>query len=208
MSSYSYVHTDFLNDVFNEDSLKLAIAADDDITTGLDDISSSENVETEVTTVTFCFSTDLSGDEQTALDILIAAHPGTPPTTVLFHASSVLTDQNSSALDTDPDWTELGGAVTTPIFFTSNLPYCLGRVVGEVKTNGIGAKLRVRESDTTPTGGYDVPDTGGSWVTMQWFAPDAPTPGTHKYTLEGQLPSSGSTVLDVRYVAISLLEFA
>ena len=42
---------------------------------------------------------------------------------------------------------------------------------------------------------------------MQWFSADAPTPGTHPYILEGQLPESGATVLTVKYVAVSLLEF-
>jgi len=207
MSSYNYVHTDFLNDIFNEDSLKLAIAADENIETELSNIKSSENVDTGVITVTFEFPTDLSGDEQTALSALVAAHTGAPPTTIVFHASSVLTDAEASVTDQDPSWTALGGSVTTPNFFTPNLAYCTGRVVGEVKSNGTGGKLRVKEGTATPSGGYNVPDTGGEWELMQWFTPDAPTAGTHKYTLEGQLPSSGATALAVRCVAISLLEF-
>lgn len=214
MSTYNYAHTDFLNDIFNEDSLKLAIEASEDITTELvlPRISSKEIVDengdpTGAYTVTFHFATDLSSAEQTALSAIVAAHPGTPPTTVTFHASSVLTDAEATVTDTDPNWTELGGSVTTPDFFTSNLAYCKGRVVGQVKSNGTGGKLRVREDDSTPTGGFDVPDTEGEWTQMQWFTSDAPTAGTHVYTLEGQLPSSGATVVMVRRVAISLLEF-
>lgn len=204
---YDYLNTDFPNDIFNEDSLKNEIAANESITTSLDYIRSSEDVDAGTTTVYFGFASELSQDEQTALDGVVAAHQGTPPMQVIWHASSVLTDSEKSTTDTDPDWTELGGAVTTPDFFTPNIQNCKGRVVGKVKTNGSGAKLRLREDTTTPPSGYDVPDTGGEWMNMQWFSPDAPTAGTHEYTLEGQLPTSGATQLSVKYVAVSLLEF-
>jgi len=207
MSSYDYEHTDFLNDIFNEDSLTIEIAADEDITTALDYISSVEGEQEGTFTVTFHFPTTLSPTEETALDALVAAHTGVAPTQIKLHASSVLTDHEKTATDTDPNWSEVGGAVTTPNFFTPNVSNCKGRVVGMVQANGTGAKLRVREEGSIPSGGYDVPDTSGEWQTMQWFAPDSPTAGTHKYTLEGQLPSSGATVLKVKYVAISLLEF-
>lgn len=208
MSDYNYVHTDFLNDVFNEDKLEQQIAANETITTELDHICTFEDPDTQVITVTFHFPTDLSAGEETALDGLVAAHDGTPPTRVIWHASSVLTDQGQSVTDTDPGWTELGGSVTTPDFFTDNPQNCKGRVVGLVKSNGTGGKLRVKEGDATPSGGYDVPDTSGAWQEMQWFTPDNATAGTHSYILEGQLPTSGATQLEVKYVAVSLLEFA
>lgn len=207
MSTYNKIHTDFLNDIFNEDSLKLAVAADEGIETELTNISSSENVETGITTVTFEFASELSGDEQTALSALVAAHPGTPPTRVRRHATSVLTPYEKAVTETDPSWTKLGVSVTTPDFFTQNLFACKGRVVGRVKSNGTGGKLRIREDAEIPSGGYDVPDTQGEWEEMQWFSPDAPTAGTHTYILEGQLPTSGATVIEVEGVAISLLEF-
>ena len=127
---------------------------------------------------------------------------------VRWHASSVLTDAEKSVTETSPSWQELGGSVTTPSFFTPNVSSCKGRVVGQVKTNGTGAKLRLKEGSTTPSGGYDVPDTSGEWTNMQWFSPDAPTTGTHLYALEGQLPVSGATSMSVKYVAVSLLEFS
>ena len=208
MSDYNYVHTDFLNDVFNEDKLEQEIAANETITTELDHICTFEDPDTQVITVTFHFPTDLSAGEETALDGLVAAHDGTPPTQVIWHASSVLTDQGQPTTDTDPGWTELGGTVTTPDFFTDNPQNCKGRVVGLVKSNGTGGKLRLKEGDATPSGGYDVPDTSGAWQEMQWFTPDNATAGTHSYILEGQLPTSGATQLEVKYVAVSLLEFA
>lgn len=208
MSTYEYDDTDFLNDTFNEDKLTQEIAANETITTELDFITSTEDVDTGDVTVTFHFPTTLSAGEVTALDSLVAAHDGSPPTQVIWHASSVLTDQESSVSDTTPDWTELGGTVTTPDFFTDNPQNCKGRVVGLVKSNGTGGKLRLKEGDATPTGGYDVPDTSGAWQEMQWFTPDNATAGTHSYILEGQLPTSGATQLEVKYVAVSLLEFA
>lgn len=130
------------------------------------------------------------------------------PVSVKWHASSVLTDSEKTLSVATPGWEELGGTVTTPSFFATNVAACKGRVVGKVKSNGAGAKLRLKEGSATPSGGYDVPDTDGEWVNMQWFAPDAPTTGTHEYTLEGQLPSSGATEVSVKYVAVSLLEFS
>lgn len=204
---YDYLNTDFPNDIFNEDSLKLEVQANESITTQLDYIRSHEDIEEETTTVYFGFAAELSQDEQTALDGVVAAHQGNPPMQIIWHASSVLTDSEKTATGVDPTWEELGGAVTTPSFFTPNIQNCKGRVVGKVKTNGAGAKLRLRENTTVPSGGYDVPDTGGEWANMQWFSPDAPTEGTHEYILEGQLPAAGATELSVKYVAVSLLEF-
>lgn len=213
MPTYNKAHTDFLNDTFNEDSLKLEIAADENITTELTGITSSEAVDgngdpTGNYTVTFHFPTELSGDEQTALANLCAAHTGAAPMLVTWHASSVLCESQKTVTDTDPDWTELGGSVTTPSFFTPNVAACKARVVGLYKTNGANAKIRIREDDSAPSGDITLDDTSGQWSTMQWFSPDAPSAGTHKYTLEGQLPSSGATELAVKYVAVSLLEFS
>jgi hypothetical protein len=205
---YDYADTDFLNDVCNEDRFTAEIAADETITTDLDYIRSSEDLDTGDITVYVGFASSLSGGEETALDALVAAHTGAPPTQVIWHASSVLAECPHGAEATDPNWDELGGTVTTPDFFTDTPQNCKGRVVGMVKTNGTGAKLRLREDDDTPSGGYDVPDTSGEWQAMQWFTPDNATAGTHSYILEGQLPTSGATQLEVKYVAVSLLEFA
>lgn len=152
MSTYEYDDTDFLNDTFNEDKLTQEIAANETITTELDFITSTEDVDTGDVTVTFHFPTTLSAGEVTALDSLVAAHDGSPPTQVIWHASSVLTDQESSVSDTTPDWTELGGTVTTPDFFTDNPQNCKGRVVGLVKSNGTGGKLRLKEGTRRQVG--------------------------------------------------------
>jgi len=204
---YSYADTYFLNDVCNEDSFTAEIVANETITTDLDYVRTSEDEDTGSITVYVGFASTLSSGEEAALDALAAAHTGVPPTQIIWHAVSALTDDVKSVSDTDPAWTELGGTVTTPDFFTSNVLACRGRIVGMVKSNGTGGKLRMREDSTVPSGGYDVPDTSGEWQPMQWFSPDAPTAGTHYYTLEGQLPSSGATSLEVKFSSVSLLEF-
>jgi len=204
MSEYGYVNTDFPNDVFNEDSLKAEIAANEGITTALSYIHASEDTETGLTAVSFHFPTDLSQDEQTALDAVVAAHQGVPPIEVVFHASSSLVGQPVEVTAPGGEWEEIGGAVTTPSFFTPNVAACKGRIVGEYKTQGSGAKLRICE-DGVDSGQFEVPDSGGVWTKMQWYSTTAPTVGTHSYTLEGQL--NGASSFSVKFTAVSLLEF-
>ena len=79
MSKYDYVHTDFPNNVFNEDTLRAEVAADSTIEATLSRISSSEDLDTGVTTVSIYFTTDLSTEEQTALDAVVAEHTGEGP---------------------------------------------------------------------------------------------------------------------------------
>jgi len=165
-------------------------------------------INTDDDVCSIVFDVEPSSGDKTSVDGVVAAHTGNAPLVVTWHASSVLTDSEQTVTAIDPDWEEVGGAVTTPDFFTSNVSACKGRVVGMVKANGAGAKLRLKEGVSSPSGGYSVPDTEGGWMEMQWFAPDAPTAGTHQYTLEGQLPVSGATELKVKYVAVSLLEFS
>lgn len=211
MSVYNFDDVDFKNDIFNEDSLVIEVALDASITTALVGVNASELEEDGEPTgdfvVSFTFESDLSGDEQTALAALVANHEGTPPVQVKWLASSNLAIDEHQITAVSPSWTELGISVTTPDFFTKNVAMCKGRVVGLVKSNGTGAKIHLRENSTEPSASFDIPDTEGEWEAMQWFSADAPTAGTHQYTLEGQLPESGATEVYVKGVAVSLLEF-
>lgn len=199
---YTYsVSGDFPNQKVNDDALTLEINGSAISSAALSYITIHDN-ECDI-----WFDGELSAEDQTTLDGVVAAHQGVQPLAVRFLASSVLTDHETTVTDTAPGWTELGGAVTTPSFFSSNLPFCKGRVVGQYKTNGEGAKIRLREGDAIPTEDTTLPDSGGEWANMQWYPADAPTEGTHAYTLEGQLPTSGATAMSVKYVAVSLLEF-
>lgn len=203
MSAYNYSHTDFANDLFNEDKLKQEIAANESISTALDYIKSSEDVESGATTVTFGFPTDLSAGEQTALDVLVAAHDGAPPTQVRFHASSSIIGGEANI--TEADWTVLGGVVTTPEFFCPAVQCLKARIVGSLNTDGEGAELRIVEDGTTVLGSFVMPDSSQAWAQMQWFTTVSPSSGTHEYTIEAKL--NGATSAKMRFVSMSLLEF-
>lgn len=206
-TEYEYQHTDFPNATFNEDSLNGEVLAKAEITTTLEYIRSVEDHVAQTSTAYFGFQTVLSSEEQAALDAVVAAHQGLPPMKVVWHASSVLAEIERSVTAVTPAWSEIGGSVTTPDFFTPDVQNCKGRVVGQYKTNGAGARIRLREGDVEPSASVELPDSGGEWAIMQWFSVDSVTAGTHKYTLEGQLPESGATEMAVKYVAVSLLEF-
>jgi len=206
MSTYDYEKS---ITAFNEDSLKLEVAADENITTTLNSITSEEGIDengdpTGTATITFHFESALTSGEETALDSLVAAHTGTPPLVPVYRASSKILTEEKSVTESGPGWEVLGGAVTTPSFFTPNVAACKGRVVGEYKSQGTGAKLRICE-DGVDSGQFDVPDTSGAWTKMQWFSTTAPVVGTHTYTIEGQL--NDATSCSVRFVDVSLLEF-
>lgn len=199
---YSYPASAFPNDCFNEDRLKLEVSSDQAITTTLDYVRSSENVETHTFTAYLGFAGELSEAEQSALDVVVAAHSGEPVPTYLFHASSTLCEGEREIPDSA--WTILGGVVTTPSFFVTDLSKILARVVGSFKTVGAGVELQVCE-DGVPMGSPQVlDDSSGAWRTMQWYISGTPLEGTHEYTLEGRLVSATSA--SVRFVSMSLLE--
>jgi hypothetical protein len=208
MSQYDYAHTDFANDIFNEDALEQQVAADAGITTELSGVKSAEGVDengepTGTFTVSFIFPTDLAAGEQTALDALVAAHDGSPPTLCKFHASSTIIHDEKNI--TDPDWAVLGGVVTTPQFFCPTLVGIKARIVGSYKTNGAGAEIRIMEDELTELGSFALPDSSQAWAQMQWFTTTPPSPGTHEYTLEAKL--NGASAATVRFISMSLLEF-
>jgi hypothetical protein len=208
MSEYSYAHTDFANDIFDEDALKQQVDANGTITTELSYIKSAESVDEDGNptgnfTVVFGFPTDLTGGEETALDALVAAHDGAPPTKVRFHASSTILHDEANI--TESDWTTIGGVVTTPEFFCPTVACLKARIIGSYNTNGTGAELRIVEDGTTVLGSFELPDSSQAWAQMQWFTTTPPTSGTHEYTIEGKLGTATSA--KVRFVSMSLLEF-
>jgi len=208
MSQYNYPHTAFANDTWNEDRLKEEVAVNVNITTALNTIKSNEALDgdgkpTGNFTVSFIFPTDLSGDEQTALNALVASHTGLPPTKCKFHASSTIIGKEE--VITGSEWTVLGGVVTTPQFFCPCLTGIKARIVGSYKADGGGSQIRIVEDGTTVLGSFALPGTSNQWTQMQWFTTVVPSEGTHEYTIEAILGSAGSAA--VRYVSMSLLEF-
>jgi len=149
------------------------------------------------------FASTLSGGDETTFDGLVAAHDGVASTSIQFHAASKLVE-GDLAITEDASWQCLGGAVTTPDFFSSNIAAMIGRITGRYKTDGSTVELRMVEDGTTALGTTTLPDTASAWATMQWMASTAPSAGTHEYTLEGRL--NGSTSASVKFCSVSLLE--
>jgi hypothetical protein len=207
MSQYNYPHTAFANDTWNEDRLKEEVAQNFTITTELSGIKSVETTAygepTGNFTVSFLFPTDLSAEEKTALDALVASHTGLPPTKCRFHASSTIIGKEETI--TEEDWTVLGGVVTTPAFFCPCLDGIKARIVGSYKTDGNGAQIRIVEDGIKVLGTFALPGTASVWTQMQWFTTTTPSEGTHEYTIEAIKGTAGSA--SVRYVSMSLLEF-
>lgn len=129
----------------------------------------------------------------------------TPLPVYKYHSSSKLVER---ALDVTEisSWEDLGGTVTTVGAFITDVTKAVGRVVGQVRTNGAGAKLQVvRESDGLPVSQVqEIPDTEDSWTNVQFWATDNQTLQTDCFILQGQRNGVGS--FQVRFFSISLLE--
>jgi hypothetical protein len=104
------------------------------------------------------------------------------------------------------DWTDLGGVVTTPQFFCRDLTRLFGRVVGEYRSVGDGAQIRIVEDGArimSPEG--DLPDSGGVWALIPGLSTDVPSlSGQHSYRVQGRLRSATSG--SIRFTSISLIE--
>jgi hypothetical protein len=172
-TEYSYLNTDFPNDIFNEDKLTEEVADDAAITTALDYIRSSEDVQAGTTTVYFGFQADLSGGEETALDALVAAHDGQPPVeweivhipaplkAVQAGASEVIANDRP-AIEVQPGATAFGAA-SFP--WKKKGGYTTARVSGHfiLKASGTGANVRI---------GAKVKAQGVGEDSSQAFAPE------------------------------------
>jgi len=152
------------------------------------------------------FTTDLSGEEKIALDGYMQDAGYAPVSTApaLFHASTTVTSEEVVILSAD--WTDLGGVVTTPQFFCRDLTRLFGRVVGEYRSVGDGAQIRIVEDGArimSPEG--DLPDSGGVWALIPGLSTDVPSlSGQHSYRVQGRLRSATSG--SIRFTSISLIE--
>lgn len=152
-TEYDYLNTAFLNDVFNEDKLKDEIAAAVAITTALDYIRSSEDVQAGTTTVYFGFASDLSAGEQSTLDAVVAQHDGQPPVEwEVVHIPAPLKSVQAGASEVianDRPAIEVQPGVTA--FGASSFPwkkrngYTTIRIAGHfiLKASGTGASVRI-----------------------------------------------------------------
>lgn len=209
-TKYTYaIATDFSSGV-DIDSLEAEIAASS-ITTALD------RIDSDGTNCDIWFASALLTAEKTTLDndvspptggSIIGDHAGTAPTEIVFHAASKLVE-GEVVITQDATWQLLGGVITQPAFFTSNLAAVIGRVSAGVKTSGTTIQLKVTEDDGTTeadlvTAPQTIPDTAGAWQNHNFSTDVAPRIGNNTYCLWGRL--NGSASASVRFVSMSLLE--
>jgi hypothetical protein len=145
---------------------------------------------------------EMTAAEKSAVDV---AHD---PPSLQFIASSKLVDRPFSVAQVNT-WEEIGGAVTTPSFFTPDYANCIGRVTGMICTTGAGAELRVIENSASASnvqvGQFVVPDTGGVWQMFGFMvANQPPAAGTNEYVLQGKLASASA--LSIKAASVSLLQ--
>lgn len=202
MINYPYSITDdFPNQKINPDHLVPEIEASS-IVTGLCDVTVKGD------SVSICFDSSLSGADETTLDGLIAAHQGNPTTEAVFHASSKLVEDEKN-ITSDQTFECVGGSVTSPSFFSSNLAACFGRCIGEVFVDGTGFEMQITETNDADTedknvSAFAVADTGGVWKRFKFSTDVLIRTGENTYKLEGRL--NGAASAKVRFVSLSLLE--
>jgi hypothetical protein len=191
--------TDFANDVVHPEALIQEIGANETITTTL------ERVRENNGTVEMWFESEPSAGEETEVDSVVAAHQGTPPLKFHYHTSSTLIEDKKSITE-DQDWQDMGGVVTTLGSFMSDASKAWGRIIGQAKVSGSGAELVVhRCSDETALGSvYQLSDTSGEWVNVQFWANQNQPAGTDRFCLCGRL--NGATSVELRSFSMSLLE--
>jgi hypothetical protein len=154
------------------------------------------------------FKQALDAGQMATLDALVAAHAGTTETVRRFRTSSLVV-LKSQAVSDPTGWDELGGVVTSVDYFVSEVLLASARIVGQYKTTGAGALLRVVENDggsqRTVSPELSLPDTAGEWAFLPSFTTDkAPSVGQNLYRLQGKLNTA--TALSLRYVSMSLME--
>jgi hypothetical protein len=119
-----------------------------------------------------------------------------------FVESTIVIEGEMSIPSTN--WSELGALVTNVAGLIPDISQAVGRVVGEIQTDGT-AEIRVREDGTTSLHStvYQHGDTSSAWEDLATSTDTAPTSGQKRYTIEGRLV--GATSAKVRDVALSLL---
>ena len=152
------------------------------------------------------FVSEITAEELTTLNGVVAAHQGNPPVSFKMHASSSVIN-GVREVTSDTEWQEAGGVVTNLAFFVPDVSKAWGRLSGEVRVSGSGAKLRIiRNSDDAVCTPADVElsDTGGEWVVVSFWANQNQPEIPDRFELQGKL--DGAVSLEVRDYSISLLE--
>lgn len=156
--------------------------------------------------LTICYTRNLSTEEREVVTDLVWDHDGIPSPEATSLAMSTLVSLPISIMDSE--WVELGGVITNPSFFESQLALLIGRITGEVLTDG---EMEFRLVEVLPES-RDVKNsvpwlrgaTGGLWQSVQ-FSSDVPAHvGEHPFVLEGRLNSG--TLGQIRFVSLVLLK--
>lgn len=201
MALYTYsVSEDFPND-----AVHLTKLADEVFASSLAVRPTSVTVEGDVCTIEFTDTVD-----EPTLDTVVGAHDGIAPTRLKFHASSTMTAPHGGAghpetrAFTDTNWIALSGVVTSVGFFVLDVTRAIGRVVGEIKTDGT-CKLRIVRLDGTPLSAeYEHGDTEGAWEAFSLQTNQPPDEAQTTYKLEGKVVTATSA--EIRYASMTLLE--
>lgn len=132
-------------------------------------------------------------------------------TPIKFHASSKIID-GIVEIRNQTKWQLLGGVVSNPAFFITNISAAMGRFVTAYQTEGVGTQIRISEDDgsgdpviflrTAPT---VLPDTSGSWKQDVHLDTTTQLRATrNRYIIEGRL--NGAVSASLGFASITLLE--
>lgn len=149
---------------------------------------------------------ELDPTQKSVLDGIVAAHPGNPPITFDYKAPSNILI-GSKPVTEDASWEDISGTIGHLTAFVSDQTKAWGRVTGQIKTSGITAQLQlIRESDglSCMVAPKDLPDTGGEWSIISFWANTNQPADPDRFVLQGRL--NGATSLQTRDFAISILE--
>lgn len=202
MQEYTKSFVEFRNDKVNLDSFTLEIEASD-ISVAL----SSMLLRNETSICYIWFESQMTSEDETIFDTIVANHLGLRPTAFGYRAPSNLVI-GITAITEDSAWQEIAGTVTNLAAFVrkGRVENAWGRCVGEFKVSGEGAQLRmIRESDGVQCMAEPYAFTNGdTWEKFQFWANQGQLVGHERYVLQGRL--NGATSFSVRDVIISILE--
>jgi len=153
--------------------------------------------------VNMVFVSVLTAPEIVTLDGIVATVETSPSITLTFIAPSKVVDEPAALTS---QWTDLGGVRTSVGFFLTDANTAVGRIVGDCKSEGVGAKLRlVKSNDDTPISAeFLIPDTSGSWAAFEFQTNAPPDLASQVYKLQGNVGTATSA--EVRFASLSLLQ--
>lgn len=151
------------------------------------------------------FSPDLPAEQEANLDAAVAAHDGVRAIVEFIAASEAVNTEK--AITQDQTWEVLGGVVTNPLFFIHDPNQVVARVVGQLKTVGVGMEMRLVENSgekVLTSAVFQAPDSADAWQEFKFQTDVPPDSQTETlYRLEGRL--NGATSASIRFTAMTLL---